>query len=84
MAAGLGTHWVENDRFLDDSQVTTEALSARLAQVERIALTRGFAAAMAGPYPVTIRELGEWAATLEERGFALAPVSALVTLAGPV
>ena len=84
LAAGLGTYWVENDRFLDDSQVTAEALAARLAQVERIALTRGFAAAMAGPYPVTIRRLADWAAALEARGFALAPVSALVTRAGPV
>ena len=84
LAASLGTHWVENDRFLDDSQVTAEAIAARLAQVERIARTRGFAAAMAGPYPVTIRGLADWAAALEARGFALAPVSALVTLTGPV
>ena len=50
----------------------------RLAQIERIALSEGFAVAMAQPYPVTLDRLLEWSAELATRGYVIAPISALV------
>ena len=48
-----------------------------------IAKTLGQAVAMASPYPLSIEELLAWAQALEQRGFALAPVSALAPQPGP-
>ena len=35
-------------------------------------------AGIARPYPVTIERLAQWAASLDEKGIDLAPVSALI------
>ena len=83
LAASLGVALVRNDRFLDSSQANAEAIRARLAQVERIALTRGQAVAMASPYPLSIEQLAAWADGLEARGLTLAPVTALLRRPGP-
>src|SRR3546814_19657346 len=56
------------------------AIDARLAQSDRIALTSGVAVAMGQPYPVTLERLAEWTGELTARGFAVAPVSAVVDL----
>lgn len=83
LAASLGVALVRNDRFLDSSQANAEAIRARLAQIERIALTRGQALAMASPYPLSIEQLVAWADGLEARGLTLAPVTALLRRPGP-
>ncbi|MPZ09123.1 MAG: divergent polysaccharide deacetylase family protein [Kiloniellaceae bacterium] len=77
LAAEIGLPRAINNRSVDERQASRVAIDARLAQVERIALTDGFAVAMAQPYPVTLNRLVEWTAELTSRGFAIAPISAL-------
>ena len=72
-----------NNRSIDESQASRIAIDARLAQIERIALTEGFAVAMGQPYPVTLERLAEWSTELTARGFVIAPISALVNTQTP-
>ena len=69
-----------NNRSIDERQASRVAIDARLAQIERIALTDGYAVAMAQPYPVTLDRLAEWATELGTRGLVIAPISALTNL----
>lgn len=78
LAAKIGLANALNDRTLDTAQASRVAIDARLVQLEGIARTEGFAVAMGRPYPVTIERLREWAKGLPERGFVLAPISAVV------
>ena len=56
-------------------------MDERLLAIERMAQERGSAIALAGPpRRATVERLAAWANTLEERGFTLVPVSALLTL----
>lgn len=64
------------DLFLDGI-ATRSNIRARLAQAEEIAKKRGFAVAIARPYPVTVTEVARWAAKVRERGLTLAPISAI-------
>lgn len=64
-----------NDRTLDDGQVSRPAIEARLVELERIAQQDGLVVALAHPYPVTIDLLATWSEDLDERGFALVPVT---------
>jgi uncharacterized protein len=66
------------DIVIDTAQQRAE-IERRLHDLERIAQERGSAVGLAGvPLPMTIGAIAAWAAGLEERGFVLAPVSALV------
>jgi uncharacterized protein len=78
LAEEIGLRHAVNSRTIDERQASRVAIDARLAQVERVALTSGFAVAMAQPYPVSIERLAEWAGDLPARGFAVAPITALV------
>lgn len=78
LASEIGLPTAINNRAVDERQASRVAIDARLAQIERIALTDGFAVAMAQPYPVTLDRLAEWATELTARGFVIAPISALV------
>ncbi|MGF1629197.1 MAG: divergent polysaccharide deacetylase family protein [Kiloniellaceae bacterium] len=77
VAGEIGLPSAINNRSVDERQASRVAIDARLAQIERIALTDGFAVAMAQPYPVTLERLAEWTTELTSRGFAIAPISAL-------
>ncbi|MBV8524407.1 MAG: divergent polysaccharide deacetylase family protein [Acetobacteraceae bacterium] len=56
-------------------------IDLKLAQLEQIARERGSALGLAGAVrPVTIAHLAAWASGLADRGFTLAPVSALVSM----
>ena len=53
-------------------------IEGKLADLERLARNKGSALGLAGaPRPVTMQRIAAWANGLAERGFALAPVSAL-------
>jgi polysaccharide deacetylase 2 family uncharacterized protein YibQ len=71
-----------NDRALDGPEPTREAVDARLVQIERLALARGFSIAMGESHPVTLDRLANWAISLEARGFDLTPISELA-VTGP-
>lgn len=66
-----------NDRFIDE-QASRASIDAMLADVERVARETGNAVAMGQPYPVTFERLLAWLPTLESKGIALAPITALV------
>lgn len=77
VATQLDVPFAERDVFLDNVQ-SADAVEARLAEVERIARSRGQAIAIGHPHDATIAALARWLPTLEARGFALVPVSAIV------
>jgi len=82
VAAKIGVPSALNDRTLDTGQANQVAIDARLVQLEGVARAEGFAVAMGRPYPVTIARLREWAKGLSDRGFVLAPISAVVDRQG--
>lgn len=65
------------DLVLDERQSRTE-IDQRLAELERIARERGSALGLSGASTLALDRIAAWAAGVEERGFALAPVTALV------
>jgi polysaccharide deacetylase 2 family uncharacterized protein YibQ len=66
------------DLVVDEPAVRTE-IDARLAQLEQIARDRGQALGLVGTVrPVTVGRVAAWAEGLADRGFALAPASALL------
>jgi polysaccharide deacetylase 2 family uncharacterized protein YibQ len=66
-----------SDRLIDQ-EASRLAIDAQLVDVERVARETGNAVAMGQPYPVTFERLNAWLPTLEAKGIALAPVTALV------
>ncbi len=66
-----------NDRFIDN-EATRLAIDEGLAAVESDARRQGVALGVGRPFPVTLQRLAAWLPTLESRGIALAPVSAVV------
>ncbi len=67
------------DRIVD-AELSRSAIERSLAEIEEAARAQGAALAVAHPYPVTIETLTLWAEGLNDRGFDLAPVSALIPL----
>jgi uncharacterized protein len=61
-----------------DEQIGRDAIDAKLAAIERAARKDGRAIGIGSPYPVTLERLAAWVASLEGKGIALAPVSAIV------
>lgn len=73
----IGLPVAANQIFLD-KEPAADAIERRLRALEARALKRNAAIALARPLPVTIRVLLRWLPALEQRGIALAPVSAMV------
>ena len=80
VATNQGVPHAIGDRFVDNEEISRVAIDRQLAEVERIALEIGAAVAVAQPYPVTLERLRVWLLSLEDKGIALAPVSAVVNL----
>ncbi len=80
LATSHGVPHATGDRFVDIDEISRVSIDRQLAEVERIALELGAGVAVAQPYPVTLERLRVWLQTLEEKGIALAPVSAVVNL----
>jgi polysaccharide deacetylase 2 family uncharacterized protein YibQ len=76
-ARRLEVPYAERDVFLDN-ELSVDAVLRQLAHVERIARSRGYAVAIGHPHAVTIQALRSWLPTLDARGLALAPISAIV------
>jgi polysaccharide deacetylase 2 family uncharacterized protein YibQ len=74
----MGLPWASNSRFLDDAQVSRTAIDARLRELETIARTEKRALGIGAAYPVTLERISTWAKGLNEKGFALAPVTAVL------
>ena len=82
LAVEMGLPAATNDRFID-AEAARGPIDNRLAQLEQLALARGSAVGFAADYPVAIERLRFWIDGLEDRGFVLAPVSAVVRTAQP-
>jgi polysaccharide deacetylase 2 family uncharacterized protein YibQ len=69
------------ERVIDD-QLTQGAIDQQLLALESGALQRGSALGAGFAYPVTLEKVAQWSRGLEQRGFQLAPASAM-TRPGP-
>jgi polysaccharide deacetylase 2 family uncharacterized protein YibQ len=69
--------FARGDRHIDRNP-TREAIEKEFVTLEELAKQRGSAIGVAGAYPVTIDRVTAWASSLEEKGIALVPVSALI------
>jgi polysaccharide deacetylase 2 family uncharacterized protein YibQ len=67
----------DRDVFLDNEQ-ESGAVHEQLAKLEEVARQRGTAIGIGHPHDGTIAALAQWLPTLEAKGFALVPVSAIV------
>lgn len=76
-AKEAGIQTTHRDVFLDHYEDTAHVLAA-LEQVERVAQKAGTAVAIGHPKDVTLDALMQWLPTLEEKGFDLIPMSAMI------
>jgi uncharacterized protein len=65
------------DRIIDED-LSAEALDQQLLALEAGALQHGQALGSGFAYPVTLTQVAQWAAQVEQRGYQLAPASALI------
>ncbi len=69
--------YTQRDLFLDHVQ-EENAIRGQLAKIETIARRRGNAIAIGHPYPETLAVLQDWIPKMQEKGFQLVPVSAVI------
>jgi polysaccharide deacetylase 2 family uncharacterized protein YibQ len=74
---GGGIPRASADKVIDD-QLEGPAIDRRLAELEAMAQKRGQALGSGFSYPVTLSQVTAWTQGLEQRGFQLAPASALM------
>jgi hypothetical protein len=74
--AGGGLPRASAERVIDD-QLSQAAIDQQLLALESGAMQRGQALGSGFAYPVTLDKVARWAASLGDRGFQLAPASAL-------
>ncbi|WP_372781895.1 divergent polysaccharide deacetylase family protein [Phenylobacterium sp.] len=74
--AGGGVARGSAERVIDD-QLNQAAIDQQLLALEAGALQRGQAFGAGFAYPVTLEKVAQWSHALEQRGFQLAPASAL-------
>ena len=79
IAERLKTPSVARDYVIDDT-LTQKGIRARLMQTENLATSRGYAVAIARPYPLSIIEIKRWTDQVEDRGLALAPITAILRM----
>ncbi|MBI1777287.1 MAG: divergent polysaccharide deacetylase family protein [Proteobacteria bacterium] len=76
LASALGVPSALGNRQID-LEASRGAIDQRLAELEKTAREQGEAIGIGGAYPVTLERVGIWSESLADKGFALAPVSAL-------
>ncbi|HEY4030412.1 MAG TPA: divergent polysaccharide deacetylase family protein [Caulobacteraceae bacterium] len=63
-----------------DADLDSTAIDNQLLALEASALQSGAALGIGSAYPLTVNQVRKWAVAVRERGYALAPASALMTL----
>jgi polysaccharide deacetylase 2 family uncharacterized protein YibQ len=76
LAPNMELPFVKTDKVLD-KVVSRTSIDFELAEIEKLAKIRGSAVALAHPYPLTVRRLQRWIGSLDEKGFVLAPITAV-------
>ena len=64
------------DYYIDE-ELSTEYIFQQLEKVEEMAKKKGYAIAVANPYPITARVLENWIRNLNTEIFQLVPLSTL-------
>ena len=77
LARDMGMPYAERNIFLDDDDALA-AIQARLRDTEKTARRQGYAVAIGHPREETLKALEAWLPAVEQRGFALVPVSAII------
>lgn len=77
-AARAGLQNTAADRIID-ARREADSIDEQLLNLEALALQNGGAIGAGFAYPVTMVQVGEWAAEVGTRGYALAPASAVLT-----
>ncbi|RED53277.1 divergent polysaccharide deacetylase family protein [Aestuariispira insulae] len=77
LAREMGVAVTIRDVFLDHDQ-DEKAIRAQLGRMEKIARENGHAIAIGHPHDSTLAVLGDWVEGVEERGYRLVPVSAIL------
>ncbi|HEY2871778.1 MAG TPA: divergent polysaccharide deacetylase family protein [Reyranella sp.] len=77
VAQELGVPSVTRNVFLDDDEALG-AVKRQLAETEAVARRQGFAVAIGHPHEATLKALAEWLPGVAAKGFALAPLSAVL------
>ena len=75
-ARDMGVPRALNDRVID-AEGGRLSIDAKLGEIERLARGSGQALGFASPYPITVDRLLAWLPGAQQRGIALAPVSAI-------
>ena len=78
LASNMGVPNLSADLVLD-AQGQASDIETRLIQLETIAQDRGIALGVASAFPNSIRVISEWTQSLRQRGFALVPVTTLLS-----
>lgn len=63
-----------------DADLDADAIDNQLLSLEAMALQSGAAMGGGSAYPLTLAQVQKWAVAVRDRGYALAPASALMTL----
>jgi uncharacterized protein len=63
-----------------DADLDPAAIDNQLLSLEAVALQSGSALGTGAAYPLTVNQVQKWAVAVRDRGYALAPASALMTL----
>lgn len=79
IATELNLPRVESEKYIDD-EPRIQQIRESLDRLESLAKERGAVLAMARPYPVTIKSVLDWIATLPDKGIILVPASSVATL----
>jgi len=75
--SGGGAPRASADKIIDD-QLAGDSIDRQLLALEASALQNGQAMGSGFAYPITLDEVGKWAQALPQRGYQLAPASALM------
>lgn len=79
VAGSTGLPFAESARVIDAEPVDS-AIDEQLLHLEAIALQRGYALGTGFGFPVTVDQIRDWTATLDSKGYVLAPASALTRM----
>lgn len=82
IAREIGLPYATRDVFLDNVE-SVAAVTMQLKAAEAVARKRGFAIAIGHPHNATIAALDAWLQTIEQRGFELVPLSAVIAARYP-
>lgn len=77
VAHELGVPSIVRHVFLDDDE-SVEAVRRKLAEAEAVARRQGFVVAIGHPHEATLQALQEWLPTVQSKGLALAPATAVL------